>query len=54
MSTHYQTIKKSSPSRALTAAAAVVLTVAVVLTTLAATHIFDHHTATPQRRVRRQ
>ncbi len=47
MSTHYQTLKKSSPSRALTAAVAVVLTVAVVLITLAATHVFDHHPATP-------
>ena len=47
MSTHYQTLKKSSPSRALTAAVAVVPTVAVVLITLAATHVFDHHPATP-------
>jgi lysozyme family protein len=47
MSTHYQTIKKSSPSRALTAGAAVVLALAVVLLTLAATHVFDHGASTP-------
>ncbi len=47
MSTHYQTLKKSSPSRALSAAVAVGLALAVVLITLAATNVFDHHTATP-------
>ncbi len=47
MSTHYQTLKKSSPSRALSAALAVVLALAIVLLTLAATHVFDHHPATP-------
>jgi peptidoglycan hydrolase-like protein with peptidoglycan-binding domain len=43
MSTHYETIRKPGPSRALTAAVAVVLTLAVVFATLAATHVFDHH-----------
>jgi peptidoglycan hydrolase-like protein with peptidoglycan-binding domain len=47
MSTHSQTMKKSTPSRALTPAVAAVLVLAVVLITLAATHVFDHHSATP-------
>ncbi len=47
MSTHYQTMRKPGPSRALTAGVGVVLAVAVVLVSLAATHVFDHHTTTP-------
>ena len=47
MSTHYQTMRKPGPSRALTAGVGVVLAVAVVLISLAATHVFDHHTTTP-------
>jgi peptidoglycan hydrolase-like protein with peptidoglycan-binding domain len=47
MSTHYQTMRKSSPSRALTAAVAVGLTLAIVLVTLAATHVFGHHSSAP-------
>jgi len=47
MSTHRQTIKESSPPRALTAVVAVMLTVAVVFITLAATHVFSHHTSAP-------
>ena len=47
MSTHYQTMRKPGPSRALTAGVGVVLAVVVVLVSLAATHVFDHHTTTP-------
>jgi Putative peptidoglycan binding domain len=46
MSTHYQTMRKSSPSTMLTATLAVVSTLAVVLViviALAATHAFSHH-----------
>ena len=46
MSTHYQTMRKSNPSTLLTAAIAVVSTLAVVVVVviaLTATHAFSHH-----------
>jgi peptidoglycan hydrolase-like protein with peptidoglycan-binding domain len=47
MSTHYQTIKESGPSRVVTAAVAAVIALAVVLAALAVTHVFVHHTSAP-------
>jgi peptidoglycan hydrolase-like protein with peptidoglycan-binding domain len=47
MSTHYQTMKESGPSRVVTVALVAVATVAVVLVTLAVSHVFVHHTSAP-------
>ena len=47
MNTHYQTMKASGPSRLVTMALVAVVTAAVVLLTVAATHAFEHHTSAP-------
>jgi peptidoglycan hydrolase-like protein with peptidoglycan-binding domain len=47
MNTHYQTMKASGPSRVVTMGLVAVLTAALVLLALAATHAFVHHTSTP-------
>jgi peptidoglycan hydrolase-like protein with peptidoglycan-binding domain len=47
MTTHYQTMRKSRPAWVFTAAVAVALASAVVLVTLAAVQVFDHHGSAP-------
>ena len=54
MSTHYQTMQKSGFSKAQTAIAAVILTLTVVFLTVAATHIFAHHSSAPAKSLIRQ
>ena len=47
MSTHSHTMKQAGPSRLVAVALGAVLTVAVVLVAVVATHLFVHHTSTP-------
>ena len=47
MNTHYQTMKAPGPSRVVSMALVAVLTAAVVLVAIAATHAFVHHTSAP-------